>query len=226
MTEDRDITRRRVQDAVNKDWKPVRPLLQPGYRLLLLLPPALIALWFAAAEPRMELGSLGPVWGWGLTALQWMSGVLILAAALRQAVPGSRGSVRALAAVCGLVTALLLLIVVATFWKEPTVVPPGKSYVFWYECLLGPLELGFPVLGLALLLVMRAHPTRPAVVGGMCGLAAGVFTESGWRMYCWVSAPSHVFSSHIFAVALLACAGAVAATAIDHFRSRRMFTAR
>jgi len=226
MTDEREVTRRRVQALVGRDLKPVQPLWRPGYRLLLMIPLAVFALWFAAVEPRMELGSLGLVWGWGLTALQWTGGLLILAAAMHLAVPGSRGSIRALGAVCGLVAALLLLIMVVTFWREPTVVPPGRSFVFWYECVLGPLELGLPVLGLALLLAMRAHPTRPALVGAMCGLAAGVFTESGWRLYCSVSAPAHVFSSHLLAVALLTGAGAIIAASIDRFRSRRAFTGR
>ena len=226
MSNAQETTRIRVRNAVSGDWKPVHPLLAPRYRLMILLPLALFAVWFGAEEPREEIGRLGYLWSWGLTAVQWLSGLLLLAVALRSAVPGARTSVRVLGLMIAVSTALMLLVVFVTYWKEPTVVPRGRSFMYWYECVLGPLQLGLPLLGLALLLVMRAHPVRPAMVGGLCGLAAGVLTESGWRIFCWVSAPSHVFSSHMLAVVLLTASGAAIATAVDRFRSRQSFSAR
>jgi hypothetical protein len=60
-----------------------------------------------------------------------------------------------------------------------------------------------------------AFPTRPGLVGALCGLAAGVLADSGWRLACEVSSPAHVLESHAFAVLLVTGLGALTAVVID-----------
>jgi hypothetical protein len=54
----------------------------------------------------------------------------------------------------------------------------------------------------------------------LCGLAAGLLADSGWRLYCDVSSPSHVLGSHGLAIVLMAGVGAVAAGAVDRVQRR------
>jgi hypothetical protein len=61
-------------------------------------------------------------------------------------------------------------------------------------------------------------PTRPGVVGALCGLAAGVLADSGWRLACEVSSPAHVLEAHGLAVALMAVLGFAVSAAIDAIR--------
>ena len=102
-----------------------------------------------------------------------------------------------------------------------TVVPAGREWRFWTACVQGPLLLALPVLLLATLYVGRAFPERPAVAGALTGLAAGVLTDAGWRLGCFVTAPSHVIGAHWGAVAALTAAGALTAVLADGLRWRR-----
>ena len=66
------------------------------------------------------------------------------------------------------------------------------AFAFWWYCVRGPMIIAAPVLLVASVLAMRAYPTRPVLVGALCGLAAGLLADSGWRLFCEVSSPSHV----------------------------------
>ena len=193
MSDPRDATKQRVHDLVARDIKPVRPLLAPGRRVLLLVPIAIAAAIYAPfGYGHRDFDRLGWLASWGVSALEWIIGLLILAVALRHAVPGRGVSRRFLIATLLGAPALIVLVTAVTYAVEPTKVPPGLAFRFWYECVKWPLTMAAPILLVASLLAMRALPTRPALVGALCGLAAGVLADSGWRLACDVSAPSHV----------------------------------
>ena len=210
----------RIRRIVERDLQPVRPLLAPGRRVAIVLPIA-AALAIAAATRyglRVDSEQLGGIITWGFSAAQWTLGLLILALALRQAIPGA-GVSRRLVATAGIATvAAILTITTVTYAAHPTFVPAAHRISFWYLCFLGPLEFGAPLLVLASLLSARAFPTRPAVTGALCGLAAGVIADSGWRLTCWVTAPAHVLGAHTLAIASLAAAGACLGALIDALR--------
>jgi len=114
--------------------------------------------------------------------------------------------------------ALIVLVTIVTYAVEPTTVPPGLAFRFWIECVRWPVTIAAPILLVASVLAMRAFPTRPGLVGALCGLAAGVLADSGWRLACDVSSPAHVLESHGLAVLLVTAVGALTAIAIDAFR--------
>jgi hypothetical protein len=89
----------------------------------------------------------------------------------------------------------------------------------WYLCFLGPLEFGAPILLVTTVLAARALPTRPSTVGALSGLAAGLITDSGWRLTCWITVPAHVIGTHVLAVAALVVIGAAAGELVDRLRS-------
>ena len=72
------------------DYAPVRPLRTPIARVLWMVPFAVLTLVAAqfVFELRLDAGRLG--WGrtWGLSIGQALVGLVVIAAALREAVPG------------------------------------------------------------------------------------------------------------------------------------------
>jgi len=219
MSDPRSGTRQRVREIVARDIKPVRPLLTPGRRLLLLVPIAIAAALYAPfGYGHRDFASLGWLASWGMSALQWGIGLLVLGVALRHAVPGRGVSRRFLVATLVGAPLLIVLVTVVTYAVEPTTVPPGLAFRFWIECVRWPVTIAAPILLVASLLAMRAFPTRPGLVGALCGLAAGVLADSGWRLACDVSSPSHVLEAHGLAVVLVTALGALTAVVIDAVR--------
>jgi hypothetical protein len=219
VTESRVRVKQRVHDLVARDIKPVRPLWGPGRRLLLLVPIAIAAFLYAPfGYGHRDFDRLGFLASWGVSAIQWVAGLLILGVALRHAVPGRALSRRSIVATLLGALGLIVLVTVVTYAVEPTEMPPGYALRFWYECVMWPMIIAAPILLVASLLAMRAFPTRPGLVGALCGLAAGVLADSGWRLACDVSAPSHVLGAHGAAVVFLAVVGAVVAIGIDTLR--------
>ena len=96
---------------------------------------------------------------------------------------------------------------------------PSLAWPMWYLCFLGPLEFGTPILIVATVLAARALPTRPSTVGALSGLAAGLITDSGWRLTCWITVPAHVLGTHALAVAALVVIGAGVGAIVDRLRS-------
>ncbi|TNY26262.1 NrsF family protein [Fulvimonas soli] len=79
------------------------------------------------------------------------------------------------------------------------------------------MELPFaaPSLAVSAWLVARALPTYPSLTGATYGLAAGLMTDAGMRLYCWIDQPLHVFSSHGGTVSLGTIGGAAMAALIE-----------
>jgi hypothetical protein len=202
---------------------PVRPLPAPARRTSLLVP---IGLLVAVFSPTLygQRGDLGadPLVMWVATAAQAIVGLWILSLGFREAVPGRNISRAALAIAIALSAALFAGITIATNAASATVVPTGRELQYWKECVVGPLIVGAPFMVLATLLSARAFPTRPAMTGALCGASAGILSDSGWRLSCWISQPSHVITSHALAVLALAAAGSLVAVAMDWRRWSRL----
>ena len=143
-----------------------------------------IGIAIAAAAPllhgsRGDLETHAPLLTWGAMALQALLGLWLLALGFREAVPGANVSGRALA-IAGVLTGLwVAVITVSTNAASPTTVPTGREWRDWAECVVWPTAIGAPFMILATLMTARAFPTRPAVAGGLCGLAAGVLSDAG-----------------------------------------------
>jgi len=210
----------RIRARIAQDLRPVKPLPSPARRVLLIAPFAIAVAVLAALRYgiRDDFDRLGGAITWGFSAFQWTLGLLVLALALRVAIPGRGVSGRVLAAAGVLAMAAVLLITIVTYAAHPTFVPPALAWPMWYLCFLGPLEFGTPILIVATVLAARAFPTRPVAVGALSGLAAGLITDSGWRLTCWITVPAHVLGTHALAVVALAAAGAGLGIIIDRVR--------
>jgi len=207
---------------IARDLRPVRPFAAPSRRALALLP---FGLLLVVAMPIVWgwRGNIAPdgAAAWGLSGLQAFAGMFLVGAALREAVPGRELSKAFL--VTTAIAALFLFagITVVTSWLAPTSIRPGLWMRWAWECFYIALASAVPALAAVGWLAARALPTRPAVAGAIYGLGAGVLADSGTRLFCWVSNPSHVLAAHGGAILALAGLGAAAATLVDAIRSRR-----
>lgn len=211
---------RGYREQIASTLRPVRPLASPVRRAWMLAPIGLLLAVSApyVQGPRGDLGAYAPLLTWGATALQALVGLWLLTLGLREAVPGRNVSRRLLYAALALSATVVVAITLMTNEASPTFVPAGRGWEYWIECVAAPMALGSPLVVLAMLLTARAFPTRPALTGALCGTAAGLLADAGWRMTCWISEPSHVIGAHGLAILGLATAGALLSMAADRRR--------
>jgi hypothetical protein len=194
------------------DYRPVRVLRSPVARAMWLLPVALIALLAApvAFNVRPDAPHLGWMGVWGVSIAQSILGLAVLAAALRESVPG-RGWSGAAIALWLTVPIVAIVGVTIVSWN----VSPVLLRMQWWEvggiCFAGSAATALPVVALSAILASRAYPTRPAVAGLLLGLGAGLIADAGWRIFCHFSEPAHVLSAHLAAVVWSAIIGSLTA---------------
>ena len=212
------------RDEIVCSLRPVRPLASATRRVWMLVPfgLALAVTAPALSGQRGDLNAYAPLITWGLSGLQSLLGLWLLALGFREAVPGRNVSRQALGLASVLTVSVVLGVTFVTNLVSATVVPAPRVWQYWAECVVGPMLLGAPFMIVATLMAVRAFPTRPAIAGALCGLSAGVLSDAGWRLGCWFSDPSHVVGSHGLAMLGLAVAGSLLAVAADFPRWRRI----
>jgi hypothetical protein len=213
---------------VRENLSPVRPLASPARRLLALVPLAAFLLlgpplyW----EWRDNLALL-PGWtSWGLSLFESFSGAALLGLALRQAVPGLAVPTRwMLLAFAGAVTVFAAVsLITAQVLPTPLHDPDSWARLSW-ECVWMELVFAVPAIIVTGWLAARALPTRPALTGAAYGLAVGLMTDAGVRLFCWIDTPSHVFAAHGGAILIGAVASASVAATIERIKYRRLLRA-
>jgi hypothetical protein len=209
-------------DEIRRDLRPVRPLPAPFVRALLVLPVGIVLLtglplfWGL----RQNLGGLAPWASWGLSGLEGLAGLLIVGAALAEAVPGRTLSRRAIALTLAAGALVPIALMLATDWMLPAAEPAGVRLRFMLECFDQITLWAVPAVAVPAWLASRAWPERPAVAGAFYGLGTGVMADAGARLFCWVSSPLHVLISHGGAILAVTICGAVTATLLDRWRPR------
>ena len=188
-----------LRDRLIADFAPVRPLPIPAARVLWLLPFAALALFAAqfVFELRVDAGQLGWSRTWGISIAQVLVGLLVVGAALRDAIPGRQWNK---AAALLWIAAPIALIAAVTWISRVTPLrirtTPGFIFVGGL-CLTGSIVSALPVVVLANVLAARAYPTRPRFAGALLGLGGGLMADAGWRLFCHYSEPAHVLSAHL-----------------------------
>jgi len=210
---------------VRADLAPVRPLASPARRLLALVP---LAAFLLLGPPlfhdwRTNFALL-PGWtSWGLSIAESLGGAALLGLALRQAVPGldlpARWIWLACAGAAGVFTAVSLI--TAQVLPTPPVDPSAWARLGW-ECIYMDLAFAAPAIVVTAWLVARALPTRPALTGAAYGLAVGLMTDAGLRLFCWIDAASHALVSHGGAMLFGALGGAAVAATVERIKYQRL----
>lgn len=202
----------RLRDEVARTLVPVRPLPPVVRRLLAVLPAALAA---PAAVPvlwgvRADAGAVGPVLLWAGSGLQAAAALLVLATAIGESTPGRLKGTGSLTVRATSALFLLATLASLTFLASPTGVPALQEARYLRVCLVHTVQLGLLPLAGAGLVVAGGLTARPVVAAALAGLGAGLASDAGWRLYCHVSAPAHVLTAHLGAVAALTALGASA----------------
>ena len=187
-----------LRAAIARDLKPVKPLRSPYLRALALGPLAAAIVFAVPALHffRSDLGALGPVRAWGFSYAQAVAGIVIVAAALRESIPGRALSRPALAwTIAGglVIPAVVLVLTTSVFDIGPA---PGRALTEGLGCFRASAGASVPALILAALLAARAFPMRPGVAGALYGLGCGLIADAGLRLYCEYSAPQHMVFAH------------------------------
>lgn len=200
----------RLRGIVARDLAPVRPLSRPALRALWLVPLGALVWWILYRQGvRPDAGQLGALMLWGPSVLQALAGLVVLTLALREAVPGRSLDRRSLVLGGAALAAWLASVTWATWLRSPREAPPDLAGFFWRYCTGWSLVAALPLIALALFLVRRAFPTRPALAGALCGLGAGLIVDGSWRTYCSVSAPGHILESHMLGLLVATLIGAL-----------------
>jgi hypothetical protein len=210
---------------VARDLRPVSPLASPWRRMLGLIPLGALMLigvplvWgFRANLAPLTSSAWGVAVAWGLSGVQTLAGLLVVGAALRESVPGRTLPAARVTATLGFGCAVVLGVTWLTDLVMPSVSPPGTWTRFVWECAAIALLSGLPGLFVVAWAVSRALPPRPAVAGAIYGLGAGILADSGVRLFCWVSEPSHVLAAHGGAILALMVAGAILSVIVERIR--------
>jgi hypothetical protein len=210
---------------VRANFQPVRPLASPLRRTLALVPLAMLLLFGPSNyyHWRENLAQL-PGWAsWGMSALESLGGCALMGLALRQAVPGM--TVRRRRILLALAAGVLLFTCVSlsTAYVLPTPLRNPNSWArLAWECVIDELLFAVPSLAISAWLVARALPLRPALTGAAYGLAVGLMTDAGLRLFCWIDDPLHVFAGHGGAVLIGTIGGALTATLIERAKHRNL----
>lgn len=212
-------------NRVCSNFGPVRPLASPLRRLLGFVP---IALLLFLGPPmcyhwRENLAQM-PAWAsWGMSALESLGGMALLGLTLRQAVPGmtARPVWVLLAMAAGLLLFTCVSFTAANVLPTPLDDPDTWTRLAW-ECVTMELPFAIPSLAISAWLVARALPMRPSLTGAAYGLAVGLMTDAGMRLYCWIDQPLHVFWGHGGTILLGMIGGASTAALIERVKYRRL----
>jgi hypothetical protein len=207
------MTPAELRSRIAVDYTAVHPLPRPSVRALAVTPLAILALLAAPAyfNVRGDAAVLGWLLTWGASLVQVALGFSLIAAALRESVPGRSWTAAQLAL---WIAAPLLMVLTLTFASAASSTIPLAENTWWevsVVCFTGSAAMALPIVALANVLSMRAYPTRPLVSGTLLGLGAGAMADAGWRIFCHFGEPAHVLSAHLGGLVGAAIAGAALA---------------
>jgi hypothetical protein len=205
-----------LRDAIERDLRPTRPLRSPWMRALVLTP---IAVAIVLSVPglrffRSDMTAIGFLRSWGFSFGQALAGLVIIAVALRESIPGrglTRRAIAATIAVGLLIPFGLLAVTASAFDVGPA---PGHALEEGIGCFRVSAISAIPALIAAAFLAARAFPLRPGLAGALYGLGCGLIADAGLRLYCEYTVPEHVLFGHGGAILAAMAFGAIVAKII------------
>jgi len=207
-----------LYDAVERDLKPVRALVSPERRALALLP---VGIFLLVGLPEFWSWKthvvLAPWSSWGISVVEMLLSLGIVAAGFREAVPGRELSSRALTALMCISCVTFILVNATT--RSPVGIPHALWFQWFGECVRTAVTFSIPALIAPAWLVSRALPNRPPVTGALCGLGVGLMADAGLRLFCWDGDYAHVLIAHGGAILILVALGALGATVIERIKA-------
>jgi hypothetical protein len=210
-----------LRERVARSLAPVRPLPSPAWRtrpflLFGVIGLAIVPVTWGIRENAAALG----IGLWVLSLVQALVAAYLFRRVLAESIPGRLDDRWRVAGWGGLGLALMLGITIVTFVEAPSYVPDRLLWPYMYTCSTRTVLLGIPALAFAGILLRRGLTARPVLAGVLAGLGAGLMADSGWRLYCEVSDPSHVLTAHAGGVLGLSGLGALAGSLVPYVWAR------
>jgi len=188
--------------------RPVRPLMSPGVRALLVVAISVAAVvgFAMAAGLRPGWRSIAPLVLWLPVAVRLVAGSLLVWWALAEGEPGSGppSSVRSWSLLLAPVVVLVSAELVGRALPSPPS-PLGAGSI----CMTHELLLGLPLLALVAWLLVRAFPLRPLFAAIAAGGGVGLFADAALHLVCPRSDLGHAIFAHGGAVLLLMAVGGI-----------------
>ncbi|MCG6964571.1 MAG: DUF1109 domain-containing protein [Acidobacteria bacterium] len=212
-----------LRDAISSDLKPVRPLSPVWRRALIVGAMAVVVMIVVVSttQLRADLASLSILVGWGAAFLELFIGIVLIGLSLRESVPGLALSPGAIAAALGLGAAVNIIIVFATWAGSSAANAYTEPFMEGVVCSRAETLFGVPALIVTLILVARALPLRPHVVGLLAGCGAGMIGDGINHLLCPISTLRHVLVWHSGVIVLLALLGWGAGLGWEFYEARR-----
>lgn len=201
----------RLRAALRRDSKRVRPLWSAQRRALVV---ALVLGWvvtFAVFSwPGVSLVvPLESFPGGGVSAILASLGVALLVLALREGVPGAGlGGARSAGAI-GCAIALQVVTGLLLWHGGGRATAADDGVAAGLHCASVEGWIATPFLVVAIGLLMRAFPVRPAASGALAGAAAALLADAIWHLACARVDLAHLLQWHAGVTVAAALAGAV-----------------
>jgi hypothetical protein len=211
-----------LRRRIAADLKPVRPLPPPWVRAMWVGAVGVATLLGAAAMSgvRADASQLGMALSWGAAVFELLTGLLLVALALREAVPGAALARQALA--CTLAAGVTVELAVAGItWMHSRSPVPGSALAHGVQCFTMEGAFGVPALVLTLFLALRAYPVRPRWAGAVGGLGAGLLADGAQHLVCPYSDLRHVIVWHGGAMLALGVVGWLVGWGAERWLRRR-----
>jgi hypothetical protein len=209
--------------AVAQDLKPVRPSPRPVKLALRMVPIAALvsSVILLAIGPRHDLGTLGPLLGWGASAAQFMLAVALVWIAAHESTPAGRLPRQIVYSAAVAASLVVVFVTLLTFSTSPANapllrVPPRVNemlrvspWIMGFACGIGSMVAGGILVLIFSWLFRNSLATRPTVAGALYGAGAGLAINAGWRIGCPVSTPWHALGAHGAAILATVILGAL-----------------
>ncbi len=202
MNRDRSSLPDALRVRIARELRPVRPIHPPWLRTVMVA--SLVLVVTAGALTVLSLRAdlrLIPTWlSWGGSWLELVLGVVLIAMALREAVPGRAVPAGIAWPIMGGGVVLEILVGVVTRLYSPGAPPAGGWALAGITCLSHDTLFALPVFVLTSWLVFRAWPLRAPMAGLLGGGGAALGANGVIHLLCPITSLSHVLVWHTGAV--------------------------
>ena len=212
-----------LMQAIAQDLRPVRPSPQPLQLALRMIPLALLVsvVILQAIGPRHDLSILGPLLGWGASAVQFVLAIVLVWIAAHESTPAGRLPRELVYLAATAASLLVVFVTVLTFSTSPANAPllrvaprvnemlRDSPWVMGFGCGIGSTLAGGILVLLFSWVFRNSLATRPTVAGALYGAGAGLAINAGWRIACPFSTPWHALGAHGAAIIATVFLGAL-----------------
>jgi hypothetical protein len=198
-------------EEIRRDLKPVRPLLPPIARFLIVVAIAVVTtgVFLSIGGVRADLREVPEIVFLSGIGLRVFAGIFLLLIALHEAIPA--WGVPRSAAISVFVLTLALIVAMPLIFARFLGAADAPFTTTQMVCYGAELLLFVPAFLVSLWLIARGFPMRPLLAGIAAALGVALIADAALFAHCPIDAPTHVLLAHEGAVVTAALLGAATA---------------